>query len=165
VNTTPQRRRGLAVIGVTLLLATAAACGSDSDNDTTDTATDGGASVTDEIGTDTTADTSAAAENTVEIEDTVDTVDPLASLPSATAEDDREAVIEYLDIIAAAAGIELDEVCVAELVGQLSDDDAALLGDSARAGGEGDPELSAEGEAIGDELQNCAVADTSTTTG
>jgi hypothetical protein len=54
---------------------------------------------------------------------------------------------------AAADGVTLDEACVEEVAGQLSEDDAQLAADDA------DAELSAAGEALGLELLSCADAD------
>ena len=83
---------------------------------------------------------------------------------AATASDDREAIIEFLRNLAAAGNDAFDEECIVGLIAQLSGEDAALVADIARAGGEGDPQLSPEGEAIGDQLATCAL-DTTTTTG
>lgn len=53
---------------------------------------------------------------------------------------------------AAADGLELDEACVDELAAQLTDDDARAMVD---AGIDGDPALSAEGEALTAQLLTC----------
>ncbi len=86
------------------------------------------------------------------------------SAVAATPSDDREAIIEFLRSLAAAGDDAFDEECVVGLIAQLSDEDAALVADIARAGGQGDPQLSPEGEAIGNQLATCAL-DTTTTTG
>ncbi|MEO6122854.1 MAG: hypothetical protein ABIR32_04030 [Ilumatobacteraceae bacterium] len=83
---------------------------------------------------------------------------------AATASDDRKAIIEFLRNLAAAGDDAFDEECVVGLIAQLSDEDASLVADIARAGGQGDPQLSPEGEALGDQLATCAI-DTATTTG
>ncbi len=53
------------------------------------------------------------------------------------------------DELAGEQGIEFDRGCVEDLAGELSDDDAEAIVD---AGTEGDAEISAEGEAIGDRV-------------
>lgn len=53
---------------------------------------------------------------------------------------------------AAAEDITLDPDCVREVAGKLSDDDAAKI---IEAGVDGDVELSAEGDALGEEMFNC----------
>ena len=166
MNKNPHRsRRRLSIIGVSLLIATGAACGSDSESDTSEAISDVSSAVSTEISSAaSTVDTIGESDDT---DGTVGTVDStgMDTVPAATASDDREAIIEYLSNIASSAGIELDNGCVSDLVDQLSDEDAAKLGDSARAGGEGDPELSAEGEAIGTQIEGCADIDTATTMG
>ena len=54
-------------------------------------------------------------------------------------------------------GIDLDRDCVEKMAAKLSDDDAKKL---LQAGTEGDAELSAEGEALGDEMFSCVNMDT-----
>lgn len=49
-------------------------------------------------------------------------------------------------------GIEIDEDCVRDKVGELSDDDAQAILD---AGPDGDPDVSAEAEAIGESMLEC----------
>jgi hypothetical protein len=56
---------------------------------------------------------------------------------------------------AKAGGINLDEDCVKDLTAQLSDEDAEKLA----ASEDGDAELSAEGEALGDDVLKCASQD------
>ncbi len=56
---------------------------------------------------------------------------------------------------AKAGGINLDEDCVKELTAQLSDEDAEKLA----ASEDGSAELSAEGEALGDDVLKCASQD------
>ncbi len=56
---------------------------------------------------------------------------------------------------AEARGINLDEDCVKELTAQLSDEDAEKLAASA----DGSADLSAEGEALGDDVLTCASQD------
>jgi len=53
-------------------------------------------------------------------------------------------------------GLDLDKGCVEDVTAKLSDDDAKKLVD---AGVEGDPELSAAGEALAFELAGCINAD------
>lgn len=152
-------RRTLSIIGVSLLLVAGAACGSDSKSDSTTAATSAGVATTSASATDATLTTKVTASTDATGTDD----DGLDSVPLPTATDDREAIVEYVGNIAEAAGIEYDEECVTDLVAKLSDADAALLADSARHGGEGDPQLSSEGEAIGTQVEGCAVESTTTT--
>jgi len=57
---------------------------------------------------------------------------------------------------AAAEGFELDEGCVNDLAGQLSDDDAQAIAD---AGPDGDADLSPEGEELSLQLLTCVDSD------
>lgn len=50
------------------------------------------------------------------------------------------------------ASVDIDEDCLREKAGKLSDDDAKAIID---AGPDGEPEVSAEADAIGDELFEC----------
>lgn len=62
---------------------------------------------------------------------------------------------EVADLMLEQAGVEgisLDPDCVREVAGKLSDDDAAKI---IEAGVDGDVELSAEGDALGEEMFNC----------
>ncbi len=54
------------------------------------------------------------------------------------------------------AGFELDEACVKDLAGKLSDADAKLI---VEAGADDDPTLSAEGEALGNQAIGCVSKD------
>jgi hypothetical protein len=56
---------------------------------------------------------------------------------------------------AKASGVNLDSDCVEELTAQLSDEDAEKLA----AAGDGSAELSPEGEALGNDVLNCAPQD------
>lgn len=57
---------------------------------------------------------------------------------------------------ATASGIELDRRCVDEIMAEMSDADARLILD---AGPDGDPAISPEGEALGDEIISCIDTD------
>ena len=57
---------------------------------------------------------------------------------------------------AAEEGLELDKDCVNDIAGDLSDEDADKL---IAAGVDGDPELSAEGEALGLKMVSCLDTD------
>lgn len=66
---------------------------------------------------------------------------------------------EAAELAIAAAGVqglELDEECVNEIAAELSDEDAQLIVD---AGPDGDPALSAEGEALTTQLLTCVDQD------
>ena len=155
VNKNPHRhRRYRSAIGLSLLIAVGAACGSDNKSETTDAPSEASSAVSSAV-----SSAGSAAETTDVPTDTE------ISVVAATASDDREAIIEFVVNNAVALGIEFDLQCVADLVAQLSDEDAKLVADSARAGGEGDPQLSAEGEAIGDQLETCVTFDPTATTG
>ena len=69
---------------------------------------------------------------------------------------DQEQAADAAIAAAKAEGIELDEDCVNELAGQLSDEDAKAI---VAAGTDGDADVSAEGEAIGTQLIGCADND------
>ncbi len=79
--------------------------------------------------------------------------------------DDRIVVVEQVLAQGTELGIAFDNQCVFDLVAQLSDADAKLLADSARAGAQQSPTLSAEGEALGEQLLNCAPDAATTTLG
>jgi len=68
---------------------------------------------------------------------------------SDEASEDQGKVADLLMTGAGDAGFELDRDCVNETVGELSDADAKALAD---AGLEGDADISAEGEAIGERI-------------
>lgn len=64
-------------------------------------------------------------------------------------------MIEALDEaseIEGVEGVEIDEDCIRDKVGELSDDDAQAILD---AGPEGDPEVSAQADAIGESMIEC----------
>ena len=75
---------------------------------------------------------------------------------------DRADIVNFLLSQAGNAGVEVDSDCVLGVVARLSDADAKLLGDSARAGGGDSPALSPEGEALGAELNACEIAPATT---
>ena len=66
-----------------------------------------------------------------------------------------EAAQQALDA-ASELDLDLDESCVNDLANQLSDEDAQAIVDE---GSDGDPELSAEGEALTESLLNCVSED------
>ena len=77
---------------------------------------------------------------------------------SAVSGDPRTDVVDYTIEAAAAAGFELDRSCISDLVGQLSDADAELLAAAIDDASGGDPQLSADGEALGDQVfDECIV--------
>jgi hypothetical protein len=83
---------------------------------------------------------------------------PTSAASTTAAGDVRGAIVDYTVDAAAAAGFQLDQACIADLVGQLSDDDAALLAASIDDASGGDPQLSAEGEALGNQVfEECVV--------
>lgn len=66
---------------------------------------------------------------------------------------------EVADMMLEAAdeeGFSLEEDCVRDVAGRLSDEDAAKI---VEAGPEGDPELSAEADALADEMFDCVDTD------
>ena len=65
---------------------------------------------------------------------------------------DQGEVADQLIEAAEAEGLALDRGCVEDLAGELSDEDAAAI---LAAGPDGDPQLSAEGDAVGDRLFSC----------
>ena len=61
----------------------------------------------------------------------------------------QDEVADLLLEVAGEEGLELNEECVRNITDQLSDDDAQAIVD---AGVDGDPQLSAEGDALGDDV-------------
>lgn len=141
--------RRLAAIGATLLITVAASCGSDESSDSTSPAT----AVSNAESTVETSTAESATETTTADDATGSTLDASGSGTVA----DRAAIVNLLLAQASNAGVDVDTECVLDIVSRLSDEDAKLLGDSARAGGGGTPELSDEGEALGEELNDCAT--------
>lgn len=69
---------------------------------------------------------------------------------------DQTTVVSLVVESAAGEGLTMDEPCVSEIVSRMSDADAKAIAD---AGLEGEPELSAEADALGAELLNCVDRD------
>ena len=67
---------------------------------------------------------------------------------------DQARVVDLLLGAAEGSGIELDETCVNETLGELSDEDAKAIAD---AGVEGNPEVSDAGNEIGDRVYNDCI--------
>jgi hypothetical protein len=96
--------------------------------------------------------------------DAVDTVDETTADTSTDTTEDSDGSIgtvqqQAAELAIAAAGVqglELDEDCVNEIAAELSDEDAQLIVD---AGPDGDPALSAEGEALTTQLLTCVDED------
>jgi hypothetical protein len=65
-------------------------------------------------------------------------------------------VADQLVASASEAGLELDTACVDDIASKLSDDDAQRILD---AGPDGDPTLSDEGEALGEQIFGCVSMD------
>lgn len=70
--------------------------------------------------------------------------------------DAQSQVADLMVEAAEAEGLALDRDCVGDLAGQLSDDDAQKLID---AGVDGDPDVSAEADAIGEQMIGCLDTD------
>ena len=70
--------------------------------------------------------------------------------------EDQQAAVDQLSGVEEDEGIVLDDDCVEETAAQLSDEDAAAI---AEAGPDGDPELSAEGQALTLGLMSCVDTD------
>lgn len=78
---------------------------------------------------------------------------------SACGGDDGGQQGEVADMMLEAAdeeGFSLEEDCVRDVAGRLSDDDAEKI---VEAGPDGDPELSAEADALADEMFDCVDTD------
>lgn len=69
---------------------------------------------------------------------------------------DQERVVELVLESSGESGLVLDETCVNEVVSRMSDEDAKILAESDL---DADVELSAEGEALGEELVTCLDRD------
>lgn len=69
---------------------------------------------------------------------------------------DQERVVELVMQSSEESGLTLDETCVSEVVSRMSDEDAKTLAESDLGA---DVELSAEGEALGEELVTCLDRD------
>ena len=69
---------------------------------------------------------------------------------------DQERVVELVLESSGESGLVLDETCVNEVVSRMSDEDAKILAESDLGA---DVELSAEGEALGEELVTCLDRD------
>ena len=69
---------------------------------------------------------------------------------------DQERVVELVMQSSEESGLTLDETCVSEVVSRMSDEDAKALAESDLGA---DVELSAEGEALGEELVTCLDRD------
>ena len=67
---------------------------------------------------------------------------------------DQQEGVDSMTEILEDLGAEVDADCITDLASQLSDDDAAAL---AEAGVDGDPELSDEGEALGEQVEDCVT--------
>ncbi len=65
-------------------------------------------------------------------------------------------VVDQLMASAEDAGLDLDKSCVEDIASKLSDDDAKRIVD---AGPDGEPVLSDEGEALGEEILGCVSMD------
>ncbi|MEO6125720.1 MAG: hypothetical protein ABIR32_18630, partial [Ilumatobacteraceae bacterium] len=113
--------RLVAAIGATLLITVAASCSSDSASSNTTPST-----------------TSVTA-----------TVATAATAPAAGGFDDRTDIVNYMLTSATSSGVEVDSQCLLDVVAQLSDADAQILGEGARAGTLDGAGLSAEGQALG----------------
>ena len=66
--------------------------------------------------------------------------------------DAQQGVVDQALLLVEEAGQEIDESCVEDLAGQLTEEDAQAIVD---AGSDGNPELSSEGEALQLELFTC----------
>lgn len=125
--------RLVAAIGATLLITVAASCSSDSASSNTTPST-----------------TSVTA-----------TVATAATAPAAGGFDDRTDIVNYMLTSAMSSGVQVDSQCLLDVIAQLSDADAKILGEGARAGSLAGDGLSPEGQALGQDALNCAVAPTS----
>ncbi|MEO6124915.1 MAG: hypothetical protein ABIR32_14515 [Ilumatobacteraceae bacterium] len=71
---------------------------------------------------------------------------------------DRGAIVDFTVQQAAAGGLQLDPDCITGLVGQLNEADADALAASVANPGGGGPQLSAEGQALGERIyDDCIV--------
>lgn len=70
--------------------------------------------------------------------------------------DDQQEVVDMLNTAMGEEGLALDQECAEEVAAKLTDDDASAL---VAAGVDGDPELSAQGEALGMEMFGCLDRD------
>ncbi|MCD9624478.1 hypothetical protein [Rhabdothermincola salaria] len=74
----------------------------------------------------------------------------------ASLSDDQQEVVDMLNTAMEEEGLAMDQACAEDVASNLSDEDAAAL---VAAGVDGDPELSAEGEALGTEIFGCLDRD------
>jgi len=102
------------------------------------------------------------SEPSTEVTTSIDTA--ATSGGSGGTEDDRTEIVDYLQGVAIQGGLVVDKDCLLDIVAQLSDADAKALADSARASETESPELSAGGEALGEQLPTCVIEPAATTT-
>ncbi|MEO6124914.1 MAG: hypothetical protein ABIR32_14510, partial [Ilumatobacteraceae bacterium] len=142
----PNLPRIVAAIGATLLITVAASCGSDSAASNSTPSTTPATTVV------------ASSDGSTG----VSTAGSVATAATATGGfDDRTDIVNYMLTSAMSSGVQVDSQCLLDVIAQLSDADAKILGEGARAGSLAGDGLSPEGQALGQDALNCAVAPTS----